>query len=743
MFLQLRPEQGIKGYQALREAKAGDYRDILTLVNGALAKSLGREWIDLVALYATYAVVQRDGRHYAYQYTLNDANQIEIGGFTEVVREYTPVGVTQLTEAWGNQSIFIESVGAEGSSFLITVIEAGLSYNNTNYSADVLREAVKLFEGARVFNKSDAEHIKGEGKSFNNLIGQLTKPRFIDGAGTKKLGAIQATFNVLKTAGDVSAKLVEAVQRDMLELFGFSIDCDGTAKKKGAFREATSILRVNSVDLIIEPGAGGRVIRMVEAKQPIEGKTMTLLQRMIEAITKNKPALLAGLDQEDESAVLVAFQEATASAAPYGVTKEQLDQTVRMVEARSYARATVAASKLPQPAIERLTEQFSQLDKFTEAQVDAAIKAERDYLAKFTESGKVRMPEGGPMYGDAPNAAELLAAFFDPKDKAVRSFRECYIDITGDRHVTGDLSKCSKTRMVEALNSASLPEVLGEAIHKKMIEEYSAQDQYDIWREIAKTVPVTDFRNQERVRYGGYGDLPVVAESGSYNALTSPSDESANYKVSKRGGTEKVTLELIKNDDVGVIMEIPRKLARAGKRTLSKFVLDFLRNNAVIYDSKALAHVDHGNLLTAALDATSWKAARLAMMKQVEYGVTDPTGIPPRMLLVPADLETAAHDLFVRNTNLDETLIQTQKPKILVPWYWTDANDWVAMASPLDIPTIEIGFLDGNEEPELFVQDNPTVGSLFTNDEITYKIRHIYGGVVKDFRGVVKSVVPA
>lgn len=741
MFLLLRPEQGIKGYQALREAKAGDYRDILTLVSGALAKSLGREWIDLVALYATYAVVQRDGRHYAYQYTLNEANQIEIGDFTEVVREYTPVGVTQLTEAWGNQSIFIESVGAEGSSFLITVIEAGLSYNNTNYSADVLREAVKLFEGARVFNKSDAEHIKGEGKSFNNLIGQLTKPRFIEGAGTKKLGAIQATFNVLKTAGDVSAKLVEAVQRDMLELFGFSIDCDGTAKKKGAFREATSILRVNSVDLIIEPGAGGRVIRMVEAKQPIEEKTMTLLQRMIEAITKNKPALLAGLDQEDEGAVLVAFQEATASSAPFGVTKEQLDQTVRMVEARSYARATVATSKLPQPAIDRLTEQFSQLDNFTEAQVDAAIKAERDYLAKFTESGKVRLPEGGPMYGDAPNAAELFAAFFDPKDKAVRSFRECYIDITGDRHVTGDLSKCSKARMVEALNSASLPEVLGEAIHKKMIEEYRVQDQYDVWREIAKPVPVTDFRNQERVRYGGYGDLPVVAESGSYNALTSPSDESANYKVSKRGGTEKVTLEMIKNDDVGVIMEIPRKLTRAGKRTLSKFVLDFLRNNSVIYDSKALAHVDHGNLLTAALDATSWKAARLAMMKQVEYGVTDPTGIPPRLLLVPADLETAAHDLFVRNTNLDETLIQTQKPKILVPWYWTDANDWVAMASPMDIPTIEIGFLDGNEEPELFVQDNPTMGSLFTNDEITYKIRHIYGGAVKDFRGVVKSVV--
>ena len=116
-------------------------------------------------------------------------------------------------------------------------------------------------------------------------------------------------------------------------------------------------------------------------------------------------------------------------------------------------------------------------------------------------------------------------------------------------------------------------------------------------------------------------------------------------------------------------------------------------------------------------------------------------GIAPRLLLVPAQLEEAAYDMFRRDTNNDETFTQSQKPKILVPWYWTDANDWVAMADKNDIPSIEVGFLDGQEEPEMFVQDNPTVGSLFTNDTITYKIRHIYGGVVKDFRGAVKSVV--
>lgn len=75
-------------------------------------------------------------------------------------------------------------------------------------------------------------------------------------------------------------------------------------------------------------------------------------------------------------------------------------------------------------------------------------------------------------------------------------------------------------------------------------------------------------------------------------------------------------------------------------------------------------------------------------------------------------------------------------PTVVPVWYWTDANDFAMAAAPSDIPSIEIGFLDGRQEPEIFVQDAPTVGSLFASDKITYKIRHIYGGAVTDYRGL-------
>ena len=44
-------------------------------------------------------------------------------------------------------------------------------------------------------------------------------------------------------------------------------------------------------------------------------------------------------------------------------------------------------------------------------------------------------------------------------------------------------------------------------------------------------------------------------------------------------------------------------------------------------------------------------------------------------------------------------------------------------------------------EPEIFVQSMETVGSMFDSDQWTYKVRHIYGATVMDFRGFYKGTV--
>jgi len=105
------------------------------------------------------------------------------------------------------------------------------------------------------------------------------------------------------------------------------------------------------------------------------------------------------------------------------------------------------------------------------------------------------------------------------------------------------------------------------------------------------------------------------------------------------------------------------------------------------------------------------------------------------------DTHETGYNLFRRGTNLDRTFVQGLPIEVVPVWYWTDTNDWCLSASPDVLASIELGFLDGQEDPEIFVQDMPATGSMFSNDQMTFKIRHIYGGAVLDYRGLYKSVV--
>jgi len=342
-------------------------------------------------------------------------------------------------------------------------------------------------------------------------------------------------------------------------------------------------------------------------------------------------------------------------------------------------------------------------------------------------------------------AEQMLDDFFSPSPKSFRSFRECYVAITGDKGITGRVNECDAVRMREALDTSSWQEVLGSSIARRLQQIYAGMTDLQAWRKVVKVGDVNDFRTQNLVSYGGYGNLPIVAQGGAYTPLTSPPDGNASYAVTKRGGLESVTLEMIKNDDVRAIARIPQELALAAANTLYEFVFDFYRTNPTCtYDSVALYHASHANLFTAALSATEYETHRQAMVKQTRTGSAKRLGVSPSFLLVPFELEKAAFDLFHRDTNLDETFVQSQKPQVIVPAYWTDANDWCTVADPTRLPCVEIGFLDGQEEPELFMQDSPTVGSLFSNDQVTYKIRHIYGGTidVDGHKATTKAVVP-
>ena len=739
----------------LAEAAMGSHERTRELLHRALGMgrypvAVGDDWV--------VSMDVEDDTLTRHAYSLS-GDTVTLGEGERVHETFAPLAEARLDAEC--RDLLVESDAAEaGSRWLIRVIRAGVSENHRLYPPAVLREATVRFEGARVFAVSDREHLAGSGKDVRNLIGGLRKAAFVESAGG---GEIRAELELLEPDGSIGTKLREAWRREMTGLFGFSIQARGRARRGRVEGQTVHIVEaiteVDSVDLIVGAAAGGELIGLIEARGD---EDMKLRERMVELIeARLGKARLKTIDTNDDDAVEALYREAIAAPDPGDAGAQgaapspddidsRIDARVALAEARATARVAIAESGLPEAARKRLVERFAEATAIGATDVADAIGAERAYLAEIAPGGQVRLPDIAITEGREDKVAKMVDALFDPEDATVTSLKECYIDLTGDRRVTGERDRCDAARLRESIqtgtgtNAGVLAQVFGDSIARRAQRLYRNQGVYGWWMDVVDVVPVNDFRTQRRIIWGGYGDLPTVSQGDPYSALASPKDIEETYSVTKRGGTEAITIEAIKNDDMAQIQRIPTKLARAAQRTVSKFVSDFFTANAgagvALEDATNLFDSSRNNSGTAALSATSVAAGRLAMVKQEEMDSGEQLGIQPKCLLVPWELQETAFNLFTIGARNDPNFVQQFMYKIVPVPHWTDANDWVLVADPMDIQTIEVGFLDGVREPEIFLQSMETVGSLFDKDEWTYKIRHIYGGSVMDYRGFYKGI---
>jgi hypothetical protein len=136
------------------------------------------------------------------------------------------------------------------------------------------------------------------------------------------------------------------------------------------------------------------------------------------------------------------------------------------------------------------------------------------------------------------------------------------------------------------------------------------------------------------------------------------------------------------------------------------------------------------------------------MSAQTAYGNSvELLGLRPRYLLHPSSLwrtatkltQTQRGEPFTADNDMNPFLRFGIMP-IEVP-YWTNASNWYLIADKNAIPTIEVGFFRGQQDPEIFVSDQENISgsASFEADKITYKIRHIWGLCALDFRGFFAS----
>lgn len=119
-------------------------------------------------------------------------------------------------------------------------------------------------------------------------------------------------------------------------------------------------------------------------------------------------------------------------------------------------------------------------------------------------------------------------------------------------------------------------------------------------------------------------------------------------------------------------------------------------------------------------------------------------GLRPKFLIVPPELEFSAM-VMTKSAGVPGSPNNDINPMLgyvtpIVSPQLTNTSQWFMAADPQVVDTIEIGFVGGQVNPVLLIQDQPLYGLNFTQDIVSYKCRHEYGGCCVDFRGFYRGI---
>ncbi len=671
-----------------------------------------------------------------------------------------------------------------GYTWRVQVNEYGLGKDGRiNWTREPLVAAIPLMEGARVFALNESQHQSGKtfGKSVKEIVGWLSN---VTDTGT----AIEANFNILTSAKWLRDGLIDSFDRGKPDLYGLSLDALGTSKTvMVAGRQARQPVTIKSVevDVVYDPTNAGKFIQMAAASAGGE-REREMLVKLLVAMKKTRPdlvkeieeAMTAGTITEDQALEKLVAAMAEAPGPGDGAVDGKLvaavaaelkkvltigpDPAVKTLQAslsRMILDQTLTASKLPEKFQASLRRRFADIE-YKPEELQAAIQETKELVDSLNGSGAVAGAgqarvgrEGNEKFQAAVDKLFGVPVGDTFKDvPQFRSLKAAYIEMTGDSEVRGYLDPGQIQRMQAAFGSTTFSYVLGNSLYRQMIADYREMSDYGVSLLVGPNIRnAQDFRTMESVKIAYFGDLPdITPETVDYPDLGVLSDEEISYAINQKGGIITITRQMILNDDMRAVDRIRSRIPRAARRTLAKRCWAKLINNDNYKgDGKAMFHVDHGNLGSTAYAHDPAVAAKIAFEKQAEPGSGERIGLTPKTLSIPTDLWGTATELnqsrgLPGSPNFGNAMFQyfgANNEGIFVNPFMTDVTDWIMLGDPALCPILELAFLHGRQEPEMFVADNPAVGQMFVADKIQYKVRHEYECEIDDYRNARMEVV--
>lgn len=685
-------------------------------------------------------------------------------------------------DGWDALHLQIKESINEGEAYHVSIIKAGMSYNRNFYPSEVLESSVSMLNSVELKAYVDHSLRPVTSRPPSEIAGGFRQKEFVWNAQEQCIdGIFVPTLPWLKEAmrnaeaGGVSFVYQLSIDANV----GFVVENHNDGKP---CRRVLQFHKFNSTDIVDNASAGGRVRNSVketaeENKDMNEKEFLASLtpERLAELI-KTRPELAGAIQstqiKETKPVPIVDPPEAVVPKAEEGgsmkpVNMERMLEQLRRTSNTVTLQEALRKSRLPQLFQDKIEEQFiedlseeeirfkKRLTKVIESNTGLAAAFAQAEINKKQNGVAGTTITGWHCESQLDKITMALDGFFANEDqkladgstvKRYNSFREAYFELTGDKKFKGRLGESAQLRLLEAADTNTFQKILGDSITRKMQKDYASAPAF--WKLLVSDVRYgnVDFRTQRSQLLGGYPALSTVAQGGTYQTITTPGDVEVTWTISKYGNLERITLEMIANDDVGIVRRLPTRLALSASTALERYILLTLIVNNPTYDADALTlfHATHSNQTTSAVSQSTLNDARASIRKQQPYGQTIVYGnLMPKYFLGPPDLEALIVSLCTQKisviapgdtTNTLGVNIHTNLTP-LISSHLADTNNAYLIADPNVIETLVLGFLGDDDMPELFTQDMPNVGTWFDSDQLTWKMRHIYGGDVLDYRG--------
>lgn len=354
----------------------------------------------------------------------------------------------------------------------------------------------------------------------------------------------------------------------------------------------------------------------------------------------------------------------------------------------------------------------------------------------------------GNLVGDSVRASVLARAGLEEQQNDNRynfmSLRELARASLADRGIgVASMNPMQMVGLAFTHTTSDFGTILIDVANRSMLAGWEeALETFQLW---TKKGFLSDFKTMHRVGLGEFPSLRQVREGAEYKYVT-VGGRSQPIALATYGEIFSITRQVIINDDMNMLTDIPRKMGMAAKATIGDLVYAILTSNPALSDGKTLFHADHKNLQTggaSAMSIESLSKAKTQMATQkteVEGGKPRTLNIRPAFVLTPVALEDKAKQIIksasvpgAESNSGIENPIRNFAEVIGEPRLDDASATAFYLAARQGSDTIEVAYLDGNELPYMEQQQG------FTVDGVATKVRIDAGVAPLDFRGLQKS----